>query len=138
MSIDPDRVVVKRVVLTGHPFKVQKRSAVVRYMFFNAGNLKKKTCLKKLQYINYVLVWTYKDDVKWFKPIELHTKTGKRGHIKEELGTHGHMKCQFNDVIKAQEKIMLNLYKRVFPKWSYIDASDDFVSNEGSFVNKME
>jgi pre-rRNA-processing protein TSR1 len=68
----------------------------------------------------------------------LRTKTGKRGHIKEELGTHGHMKCQFNDVIKAQEKIMMNLYKRVFPKWSYIDASDDFIPNEDTNLNKME
>ncbi|GMS84072.1 hypothetical protein PENTCL1PPCAC_6247, partial [Pristionchus entomophagus] len=92
---NPDRIMLKRIVLSGHPYKINRRSVVARYMFFN------------------------REDIEWFKPVELYTPTGRRGHIKDTIGTHGHMKCRFDQQLNAQDSVMMSLYKRVFPKWTY-------------------
>jgi pre-rRNA-processing protein TSR1 len=101
MSVDPNRVVVKRVILTAHPYKIHKSFVVLRYMFFN------------------------REDILWFKPVELRTKYGRKGHIRESLGTHGHMKCVFDRTIKSHDTVMMNLYKRVYPKWTYDSNVDE-------------
>ncbi|RDX77837.1 Pre-rRNA-processing protein TSR1-like protein [Mucuna pruriens] len=93
-TVDPDRIILKRVILTGYPQRVSKRKASVRHMFYNP------------------------EDVKWFKPVELYTKRGLRGRIKEPVGTHGTMKCLLNGVLEQRDTVCMNLYKRAYPKWS--------------------
>ena len=98
-SVNPDRMLIKRIRLAGHPFKINKRVATVRYMFFHP------------------------DDIHWFKKVEVTTKYGRRGHIKDSLGTHGHMKVVLDKQMNAQDCVMMNLYKRVYPKWTYAEAA---------------
>jgi pre-rRNA-processing protein TSR1 len=80
-------------VLTGYPIAVHKFHAVVRYMFFNP------------------------DDIRWFAPVELWTKTGLIGHIREARGTKGYLKASFDGHIKNMDTVCMSLYKRQFPPW---------------------
>jgi pre-rRNA-processing protein TSR1 len=93
MKVDPDRIMLKKVILTGIPIRVRKRMAVVKHLLYDPM------------------------DVRWFKPAELCTKHGLRGHIKEPVGTHGLFKCSFSTPITQNDTIMLILYKRVYPKF---------------------
>jgi pre-rRNA-processing protein TSR1 len=90
---NPDRVVLKKIVLTGYPVKAHKSKAVVKWMFHTP------------------------EDVRWFRPVELWTKEGRRGRIREPLGTHGTMKCIFDGPIQQQDAVCMSLYKRAMPKW---------------------
>ncbi|XP_044511758.1 pre-rRNA-processing protein TSR1 homolog isoform X1 [Mangifera indica] len=92
-SIDPNRIILKKIILTGYPQRVSKLKASVRYMFHNP------------------------DDVRWFKPVEVWTKCGRRGRVKEPVGTHGAMKCVFNGVLQQHDTVCMSLYKRAYPKW---------------------
>jgi len=96
LSSDPTRITAKRIILSGHPFKVHKKTATIRYMFFN------------------------QPDIEYFKPVQLRTKRGRVGHIRESLGTHGYFKAGFDGPIDQMEQILLTLYKRCFPKWGRV------------------
>jgi pre-rRNA-processing protein TSR1 len=86
------RVIAKRIILTGHPYKIHKKLVTIRYMFFN------------------------REDVEWFKALQLWTKRGRSGFIKESLGTHGYFKATFDGKINPQDSVGVSLYKRMWPR----------------------
>ncbi|KAF2076487.1 hypothetical protein CYY_002227 [Polysphondylium violaceum] len=104
-SINPDRIICKRITLTGFIAKsISKKFVTVTDMFY------------------------YPEDIMWFKKVELYTKLGRTGHIKDSLGTHGRMKCLFDGTMNQQDTICMNLYKRVYPKW--IDENSNLLVSE--------
>jgi pre-rRNA-processing protein TSR1 len=88
------RVIAKRIILTGHPYKIHKKLVTVRYMFFN------------------------REDVEWFQALQLWTRRGRSGYIKESLGTHGYFKATFDGKINPQDAVGVSLYKRMWPRSS--------------------
>ncbi|KAL5557745.1 hypothetical protein UlMin_033956 [Ulmus minor] len=92
-SINPDKIILKKIILTGYPQRVSKLKSSVRFMFHSP------------------------EDVKWFKPVEVYSKCGRRGRIKEPVGTHGAMKCIFNGILQQHDTVCMSLFKRAYPKW---------------------
>jgi len=101
-GVDPDRIVVKKIIITGKPYKVHRRGAVIRDMFH------------------------FPEDANWFRPVELWTKHGKVGHIKESVGTHGDIKCLFDNPLLQHDTVCLSLYKRIFPPWPKVNPSRQY------------
>ena len=108
------RIIAKRVILTGHPFKIHKRLVTVRYMFFN------------------------KEDVAWFKALPLWTKSGKKGFIKESLGTHGYFKAVFDGRINPMDAVGVTLWKRVWPRDAKAWRPEAEGEGSGEVVERME
>ncbi|CAK4032262.1 pre-rRNA processing Tsr1 [Lecanosticta acicola] len=86
------RIIAKRIILAGHPYKIHKKLVTVRYMFFSA------------------------EDVQYFRALQLWTKRGRSGFIKETLGTHGYFKATFDGKVNPLDAVAVSLYKRVWPR----------------------
>ena len=91
-TVDPCRMIIKRIILTGYPYRTIGRNARVTLMFFN------------------------KEDIIYFRTVGLWTKNKRRGHIVEPIGLKGHFKATFNEIAQPHDTVCMSLYKRVFPK----------------------
>jgi pre-rRNA-processing protein TSR1 len=117
-SVNPDRIILKKVILTGHPIRVKKRFAVVKHLFHEPNVSRSSWIAPLVGKTNMIFLYIFVlQDVRWFKPAELTTKHGLRGHITEPVGTHGLLKAQFNAPITQNDTVMLVLFKRVYPKF---------------------
>jgi pre-rRNA-processing protein TSR1 len=132
LNPDPTRINAKRIILSGHPFKIHKKTATIRYMFFNSGKLHRCHVfflVGRAESIHPLAI--HIEDVLYYKPIQLYTKYGRAGHIRESLGTHGYFKAHFDAPMTQMDTVCMSLYKRVYPKWSElfveegIDHGDD-------------
>jgi len=53
---------------------------------------------------------------------QINAQHGLVGHIMESIGTHGSMKCLFQQPIKQHDTVCLTLFKRVYPKYAEGDS----------------
>lgn len=90
-TVSPSLLLLKRLTVTGRIRRVHKRTVVIHKMFWNA------------------------DDVRFFQPVELRTKSGARGQIKHNVGTKGIMKAVFDNHVIQSDIVYLHMYKRQYP-----------------------
>jgi pre-rRNA-processing protein TSR1 len=96
MPPNPDMLILKRVVLSGRMAVIYKKMVVIKFMFYND------------------------DDVRWFQPVELRTKLGRRGKIIKAVGSHGLFKATFSDTVMQHDMPMMDIFKRMYPKWKTV------------------
>ncbi|KAL0232258.1 hypothetical protein PCE1_002600 [Barthelona sp. PCE] len=92
-DVNPDALVIERVIFTGYPYRMKKRTIGIRMMFWKA------------------------EDIKFFKSVNLWTKDGAQGRISSSIGLYGRFKAMFDRPVNANDTICMSIYKRSFPKW---------------------
>jgi pre-rRNA-processing protein TSR1 len=91
---NPNKLILKRSVLTGYPKSVEQHHAVIRHMFYNAS------------------------DVNFFKTVELWTKFKTKGRIEKSRGLKGIFDASFEKTLTQKSPVHISLYKRQFPVWN--------------------
>jgi len=100
LTCDPDRIILKRSILSGVPLRSHKRKATIYKMFENP------------------------EDCTYFKPAQLVTKGGLTCHMTQALGSHGYFKVALSRPMSQADTVLLKLYKRVYPKFEGVDDTD--------------
>ena len=85
-----DRIFFESKTLKGKPIKICKSYVVVKGMFFN------------------------KEQVEYFRNIQVASKNDISGFVKKPLGTKGLFKAYFSQQVKHGEFITMTLYKRIY------------------------
>ncbi|KAM0676173.1 ribosome biogenesis protein tsr1 [Gurleya vavrai] len=88
-----DRVILEEVRIEGQPKNIDKRYCTIHKMF------------------------NFKDEVLYFRNLQLMCKDGNTGIIKKAIGTHGIVKAYFNKPVTHGTAVYISLYKRIFPKY---------------------
>ena len=82
------------------------------------------------------------EDVQYFKALQLWTRRGRSGYIKETLGTHGYFKATFDNKINPLDAVAVSLYKRVWPRsakpWHVGMLQDVNAQEDGKAPQLME
>ena len=92
LEANPRKLIIRRIQLTGYPTKIGARLIKITMMFNNP------------------------EDVDYFSPVELSTRSNLRGRILGPVGTHGDFKARFSGRMTHQDICVLPLYKRIFPE----------------------
>lgn len=71
-----------------------------------------------INHFSLLLFNYHKDDINWFKPVDLWTKKGKLGRIKEPLGTHGYFKVLMNHLFHFFINLSIKKYSGNI-QWSF-------------------
>ncbi|KAG5221579.1 Ribosome biogenesis protein tsr1 protein [Salix suchowensis] len=117
LNPDTTRVIAKRIILTGHPFKVHKRRQ--QYGICSSIEVTRRALLQAHSITH-----------------EIRTN----GHIRESLGTHGYFKAHFDGPINQMDTVCMSLYKRVFPKWSTLwkDGAEEVANAPSGAMDAMD
>ena len=131
LSLNPDRIVLKRIVFSRHPLKIHKTNAAVRCMSFNPGLFPVspspydiRQCVSRwCELVQTDWIAHPMESTRSHRRIPRYGKRLRRDDVISRrwtfLGTYGHMKCQFYGFVKSQDTIFMNLCKRIYPKWTY-------------------
>ena len=100
-TVDPSRLIIKQIRITGVPYRASGNHARVSMMFWD------------------------REDLAYFRTVALYTKNNNQGHITASIGTRGNFKAVFAKTVHQQDTVYMCLYRRVFPPMERTDENGE-------------